>query len=186
MPIDLKGFIGDNEVVAEQYTYENTTALTAVSRGEPGKRTFYFAAGDAESWVRVWLEKEQLQALREGITELLVNLGDESPDPSPTSLSEPGGLPTADFQLGRLGLANDEGRNMLVVVAQGQPEPGKEAATLQFWASREQMKALSVRIAAVVASGRPLCPLCNGPIDPAGHVCVRSNGHHPSASGPPQ
>ena len=35
------------------------------------------------------------------------------------------------------------------------------------------------QIADVVAAGRPPCPLCGAPMDPAGHVCPRSNGHHP-------
>ncbi|MEX2081654.1 MAG: DUF3090 family protein, partial [Dehalococcoidia bacterium] len=30
----------------------------------------------------------------------------------------------------------------------------------------------------VVAAGRPPCPLCTAPLDPAGHVCVKRNGHH--------
>jgi uncharacterized repeat protein (TIGR03847 family) len=31
----------------------------------------------------------------------------------------------------------------------------------------------------LVAAGRPICPLCHGPMDPAGHRCPRSNGHGP-------
>ena len=29
----------------------------------------------------------------------------------------------------------------------------------------------------VVAAGRPPCPLCSLPLDPAGHVCPRQNGY---------
>ena len=29
----------------------------------------------------------------------------------------------------------------------------------------------------VCAAGRPLCPLCGGPMDPNGHPCPRTNGH---------
>ena len=28
-----------------------------------------------------------------------------------------------------------------------------------------------------LAGGRPVCPLCGLAMDPAGHACVRSNGH---------
>jgi hypothetical protein len=28
-----------------------------------------------------------------------------------------------------------------------------------------------------VKAGRPICPMCSQPKDPAGHVCPRSNGH---------
>jgi uncharacterized repeat protein (TIGR03847 family) len=30
----------------------------------------------------------------------------------------------------------------------------------------------------VIAAGRPPCPLCGLPLDPAGHICPRHNGYH--------
>jgi uncharacterized repeat protein (TIGR03847 family) len=33
------------------------------------------------------------------------------------------------------------------------------------------------RAARLVASGRPACPFCGQPLNPEGHVCVRSNGY---------
>jgi uncharacterized repeat protein (TIGR03847 family) len=33
------------------------------------------------------------------------------------------------------------------------------------------------RAQALLAAGRPLCPLCALPLDPEGHVCPRQNGH---------
>ena len=30
----------------------------------------------------------------------------------------------------------------------------------------------------VVNAGRPPCPLCGQPLDPAGHLCPRHNGYH--------
>jgi uncharacterized repeat protein (TIGR03847 family) len=33
------------------------------------------------------------------------------------------------------------------------------------------------RAAAVVSAGRPPCPFCALPLDPAGHVCPRQNGY---------
>ncbi|MGB6836081.1 MAG: DUF3090 family protein, partial [Dehalococcoidia bacterium] len=43
--------------------------------------------------------------------------------------------------------------------------------------SQEQARAFSDMADAAVAAGRPICPLCDGSIDPEGHVCPRSNGH---------
>jgi uncharacterized repeat protein (TIGR03847 family) len=40
-------------------------------------------------------------------------------------------------------------------------------------------RAFAKRALAVVAAGRPPCQFCGQPLDPAGHVCARSNGHHP-------
>jgi uncharacterized repeat protein (TIGR03847 family) len=37
-------------------------------------------------------------------------------------------------------------------------------------------RAFSKRAQAVVGAGRPSCPFCGGPMDPAGHLCPRANG----------
>jgi uncharacterized repeat protein (TIGR03847 family) len=37
-------------------------------------------------------------------------------------------------------------------------------------------RAFVKRAELVVDAGRPSCPFCGGPIDPAGHLCVRANG----------
>ena len=39
-------------------------------------------------------------------------------------------------------------------------------------------RAFTKRSLEVVAAGRPPCQFCGQPIDPEGHVCARSNGHH--------
>ncbi len=36
------------------------------------------------------------------------------------------------------------------------------------------------RCASVVAAGRPPCPFCGRPLDPAGHLCPRANGYRPA------
>ena len=38
-------------------------------------------------------------------------------------------------------------------------------------------RAFALRAGRVVEAGRPSCPFCGGPMDPAGHLCVRANGH---------
>jgi uncharacterized repeat protein (TIGR03847 family) len=42
----------------------------------------------------------------------------------------------------------------------------------------EAARAFVARARAVVAAGRPPCPLCAQPLDPEGHVCPRQNGYH--------
>jgi hypothetical protein len=39
------------------------------------------------------------------------------------------------------------------------------------------MRSLSDYALQVVASGRPICPLCGRPIDHGGHFCPRTDGH---------
>lgn len=41
-------------------------------------------------------------------------------------------------------------------------------------------RAFARRCAVVVAAGRPACPFCGRPLDPAGHLCPRANGYRPA------
>ncbi|HLE81514.1 MAG TPA: DUF3090 family protein [Dehalococcoidia bacterium] len=168
----------------EQFIFEAVTELTAAARGVPGKRTFYFIAGQGAAWVRVWLEKEQLQALAAAIDQVMSTLDasqENAPQAAPEGLpsaAEPLGNPDGEFQIGRLALGHDPERDMIVVVVHRQELGENDPPTLQFSASKLQMQALSQRIKEVAASGRPNCPLCGGPVDPDGHTCPRHNGHH--------
>jgi uncharacterized repeat protein (TIGR03847 family) len=47
--------------------------------------------------------------------------------------------------------------------------------------SAASARAFSRRALQVVSQGRPPCPLCGLPLDPAGHVCPRQNGHRAGA-----
>jgi uncharacterized repeat protein (TIGR03847 family) len=38
-------------------------------------------------------------------------------------------------------------------------------------------RAFARRARALIAAGRPPCPLCGLPLDPSGHVCPRQNGY---------
>ncbi|HUR73309.1 MAG TPA: DUF3090 family protein [Sporichthya sp.] len=38
-------------------------------------------------------------------------------------------------------------------------------------------RAFAKRANSVVSAGRPACPFCGLPLDPAGHICPRSNGY---------
>src|SRR3990172_1834921 len=58
----------------ERYVFQEVTKLTAGAVGVPGQRTFYLVAGNEDTLVRVWLEKEQLLALSAAIQEVLADL----------------------------------------------------------------------------------------------------------------
>jgi uncharacterized repeat protein (TIGR03847 family) len=45
---------------------------------------------------------------------------------------------------------------------------------------RAAARAFARRCATVVAAGRPPCPFCGRPLDPAGHLCPRANGYRPA------
>ena len=54
---------------------------------------------------------------------------------------------------------------------------GEEPASARIRISREQAQAFAARATELMKAGRPLCPVCSGPMDPGGHICPRSNGH---------
>ncbi|MGQ0804874.1 MAG: DUF3090 family protein [Actinomycetota bacterium] len=54
-------------------------------------------------------------------------------------------------------------------------EEAEEGFVARIYATRSQVRAMAARGAAAVAAGRPPCPLCDMPMDPAGHRCPRWN-----------
>ena len=57
------------------------------------------------------------------------------------------------------------------------PEYDSEEPTVRLWLTRSMISDFAKAGLGIVASGRPLCPLCENPINPDGHYCVRRNGH---------
>ena len=50
-----------------------------------------------------------------------------------------------------------------------------EGYVARIYASRALVRAMAAGGAAAVSAGRPSCPLCDMPMDPAGHRCPRWN-----------
>lgn len=171
------------QVAEMRFIFETVTRLTAGALGVPGKRTFYLLVGRGETLVRLWMEKEQLQMLGAAVERLGVMLQKITPSSppaeEPSALAPSPGEPLAgDIQGGRLALGYDQDRDMLLLLAHERDAEEDAPPALGCWASFNQMRALGLRIDEVCAAGRPLCPLCAGPIDPEGHTCPRKNGHH--------
>ena len=154
--------------------------------GQPGKRVFYLQAQGEAELVTLIVEKQQVEALAHGIEQFLTELQEKFPDlpaaseafnPTLMKLSVP---VDPAFRVGQLGLGYDQDRDLLVLVAQEVVTDGRsteEAGSARFFATRAQMRALSVYGLTLVKQGRPTCGNCGQPIDPEGHFCPRSNGH---------
>jgi uncharacterized repeat protein (TIGR03847 family) len=54
-------------------------------------------------------------------------------------------------------------------------EEDAEGYVARIYATRPQVRAMAAKGAEAVAAGRPLCPLCDMPMDPAEHRCPRWN-----------
>ena len=163
----------------------SVSRITIDAIGSPGQRLFLLQASQGNQTVTLKIEKLQAQVLATGIEQFLEELNERFPRPI-SKMEEPLGSELILqepmeilFSVGQMGLGYDQGGDELVLVAQelAEPEESDRAWVARFWATRGQMRALSQHIKQVIAQGRPICPLCNQPIDPDGHFCPKSNGH---------
>jgi probable phosphomutase (TIGR03848 family)/uncharacterized repeat protein (TIGR03847 family) len=155
--------------------------VTVGAMGEPGQRTFFLQGRQGSTMVSLVTEKEQMNSLAQGVTDLLTRLGERSDAPTDVSAYELTLEQPVEplFRIGQLGLGYDQETDLLVIVAYAIPEEDDQEMVdvVRFWATRDQMRALSRHVAEVAAGGRPICVLCGRPIDPLGHFCPRRNGH---------
>jgi uncharacterized repeat protein (TIGR03847 family) len=171
-------------MAGELVDYNPVSRITIDSVGPPGQRIFLLQANQGSSMITLKLEKEQAVVLASSTIELLEELDEkyprsgskfEKPLTSDLMLREP--MEPA-FVIGQIGLGYDKENDLVVLVVQEVQFEGLEKpATARFWASRPQMQAMSDHTLEIANQGRPICPLCDAPMDPEGHFCPRSNGH---------
>lgn len=153
--------------------------------------------------VQVSLLAEKLEEL---LTEAQRRFGVELPEPpAATSDNDPLDAPVdEEFRVGTLGLAFDVDTATVVIeaIAAGEVEVEAEAEAevgegddvdeapeddeepehdldrLRVRLTPQATRQFIDRARRVVAAGRPPCPLCGQPLDPAGHLCPRHNGYH--------
>jgi uncharacterized repeat protein (TIGR03847 family) len=183
------------------HSFDPPERFVAGTVGEPGSRTFFLQARAGRQMVSVALEKQQVALLAERVDELLdeVTALAESvvPAVAPFELddNEPLDQPIEEeFRAGTMTLSWDPGDERVVIevfpvdeavayvseTAEGEeqievdePEPDE---VLLIRITPGQARAFAKRAQQVVSAGRPDCPFCGGPIDPAGHLCPRANG----------
>ncbi|RBQ18958.1 DUF3090 domain-containing protein [Spongiactinospora rosea] len=178
------------------FDYDSPERFVAGAVGQPGARAFYLQAREAGRLTTVALEKFQVAALADRLDELLDEVlrmsggASRVPAMAPADLTDnaPLDLPISeDFRVGTMALAWDEDTGQVVIEAQEITDEEDldptEPAVLRVRVSAGVARAFTKRALAVVAAGRPPCPLCGRPLDADGHVCVRLNGHRGSLQG---
>jgi uncharacterized repeat protein (TIGR03847 family) len=152
--------------------------------GQPGQRTFYIyvEVGGRPSWFL--LEKGQVEALARQSLEAIDRSGLSVDDQAVEHLvTGPGEIPwpttpeEVRFRVGAMALRMNEGASLISVILE--PVDETEVETTVFEVAPEQLRAMSIQALDEVHSGRPICPKCRLPEDPAGHDCPSSNGHRP-------
>jgi uncharacterized repeat protein (TIGR03847 family) len=178
------------------YSYDPPERFIAGTVGQPGERAFYLQASGGGRTTSVVLEKGQVSQLAERLDELLDEVLRRSggaaavPAAAPVGLADDGPLELPlmeDFRVGAIALAWDHDGDHVIIEAQEETDEPVEPLTeevpedgpgvLRVRISAAAARAFSRRALQVVGQGRPPCPLCGLPLDPAGHVCPRQNGH---------
>jgi uncharacterized repeat protein (TIGR03847 family) len=178
------------------YSYDPPERFVAGTVGQPGERAFYLQASGGGRTTSVALEKGQVSQLAERLDELLDEVLRRAagavgvPAAAPTGLADDGPLELPlleDFRVGAIALAWDHDGDRVIIEAQEESEepiepltddvPEDGPAVLRVRISASAARAFSRRALQVVGQGRPPCPLCGLPLDAAGHVCPRQNGH---------
>lgn len=164
--------------------------------GLPGERTFYLQARQGSTITSVALEKAQVTALAERVDQLLDEAvtrspGADIPAEPPAQLADSAPLEVPlieEFRVGAMALGWDEANLRVVIEAHAigdeeteVPDIGDDTQdgpdTLRVWLPAGYARAFAERARQVVAAGRPPCPFCAQPLDPAGHICPRANGY---------
>ena len=127
-------------------------------------------------------EKAQIQALIVRLHQMMDAQGVDVEGPAASSRRLQPGEP--EWQVAEMGLGYHAERQMFVLVASeaGAPEEATsadDAPSVRFWLSHRQVADFSKQAEEVLSAGRPLCPRCGLPMDPAGHPCPVSNGARP-------
>ena len=168
--------------------------------GEPGNRSFFLQARDGMRVVSVALEKAQVAVLAERLGRLLVELDRRGIAEDPPAPILPDERPLDEplneaFRATTLTLGWDVDAEQILIEARApsdEDEAEAEAEStlelddddedgpdlLRVRLTAEAARTFVERAFRVIRAGRPPCPLCGNPLDAAGHICPRKNGHY--------
>lgn len=177
----------------ELFEFDPPERFVAGTVGMPGERQFFLQARGGGRTVNVLVEKMQVAALAERIDEVLLELRRRGTlsEVSPVGFLDNAPLDVPiepDFRAATLAIAWEPAAQRIVIEALAQAEDDAEVEPLtdvpdgppavRVHLEPQAAKAFSDRAGQLVAAGRPDCVLCGQPVDPNGHICARSNGHH--------
>jgi uncharacterized repeat protein (TIGR03847 family) len=182
--------------MADPIELDPVDTLGAGAVGEPGQREFYLQARKERAQLTVLVEKEQIALLATEAVAFLDRIADEYPEEGirlPTSVAELQEPTVPLFRARLIGLGFDPERELVLIELRERSSDGEDedqndedppvpvaadeedGFVARLYATRSQVRAMAARGAAAVTAGRPPCPLCDQPMDPAGHRCPRWN-----------
>ena len=160
-----------------RFEYTNPRRVVAGTVGQPGERVFYLQVEQDSRITSVKMEKQQVAILAEQLDELV--------DAQCVSKFDAGTIDAAalampldsEFSADAIAIKYRQGDDFIVIEVTGEPEDADVPSTLAVHLPLKQVRAFTERCRRVVAAGRKPCPICEQPLDPAGHICPRANGY---------
>jgi uncharacterized repeat protein (TIGR03847 family) len=171
--------------MSDEVDYDAPDHCTVGVMGEVGSRLFLFYVRQGITETTVKVEKQQVSVLASYLGRIVKELG--RPGHLPDDLTYYGSE-DPEWVVGTIGVSYDEELDRVVIVLEevgGEEEDDDTGAedesghVLRIALTREQAAAFAIHATQLVEAGRPPCPLCGLPLDPAGHDCPRTNGHRP-------
>ncbi len=182
------------------HVFRSPDRFLAGTVGQPGEREFFLQVVDGRRVLSVACEKQQVAVLADRLGSLITEVArrfgaqaesDRAGTAADLALSTP---VDAEFRVGTMGLAWDgEGSQVIVeLLALSEEEVGEDIVledneegpdALRVFLSLGEARDFAKHAEAIVAAGRPPCPLCGNPLDAEGHICPRLNGYHRGAIG---
>ena len=173
--VALQNTIGLSRMAKAKMEFTEVSSLRAEALGDPGQRTFRIVVGSSSESAVIWLEKGQLFQLALAINQMTAALPITSEEDQPQD-AEPLTGPSLEFNVEKLALGHDGKAGKFIIDAYDS-DSEDDTPTARIWGDKAQFGAFSEEALRICAAGRPLCPLCGGPMDPTGHKCARTNGH---------
>ncbi len=180
------------------HRYDSPDRFVAGTVGQPGERTFFLQAREGSRITTVALEKQQVSVLAEHLDRVLDEVlrrrsgAGVPPAVAAPKDNDPLDVPiTEEFRVGTMTIAWDPSIDRVVielfanvdVEEERTDEPEVELTEVEadevfvVKITASYAREFVARAQAIVAAGRPSCPFCMQPIDPAGHICPRANGY---------
>lgn len=180
------------------HIFRSPEKFLAGTVGVPGEREFFLQASEGRRVISVACEKQQVAVLADRLGTLIAEVGRRF-GAEPTGDVGVGGVPGADlalstpvdseFRVGTMGLAWDgEGSQVIVeLLALSEEEVNEDVVledseegpdALRVFLTLAEARSFARHAEAIVAAGRPPCPLCGNPLEAEGHICPRLNGYH--------
>jgi uncharacterized repeat protein (TIGR03847 family) len=173
------------------FVFQDPDRAAVGTVGEPGNRTFYLQVREGRAAISVALEKTQVAALSRRLGEVLAaaqGSGTIRLGPAHAVDTAPLDEPLVElFRAGALSIGFEAATGRVTIEARPLSENGEYPEVddedpagpdlVRIGLSAEQARGFVERAATVLAAGRPTCPFCGQPLDPAGHFCPRMNGH---------